>query len=462
MKQIIYLGLLGFSFSAVGQTIEVPSGTPLTVQGNLNMPTGFSIQYNAQNYIKAPNTGSNSVYMGLESGNTGAGINNAFIGHQAGKANTGGGNAFLGAQAGSNNTSGAANVFVGYQAGITNTTGTGNLYLGQQSGANSNGSYNLFMGNGSGNGNTAGTGNTAIGDGVFFKNTTGGENVSIGRYAGYHNVTGSNNTFIGVAASPPNGTGALNNATAIGYNSVVSASNAMILGNTSVNVGIGNSAPQNKLEITKGTAHQSGLRFTNLTSSSPASATNQTKVLSVNSSGDVILVSTNASAREGVAENFWQRKGSFLQSTQDDAVIIGSSTRTPAGYKLFVEQGILTEKVKVAVKNTADWSDYVFASDYKLKSLSEVERFIKANKHLPGMPSAEEMVQKGNDLHQTDAKLLAQIEQVVLHSIELEKANNAQKSQIEQLQQEKQQTEQRLQSQIDDLKKLVNQLVEKK
>jgi hypothetical protein len=51
------------------------------------------------------------------------------------------------------------------------------------------------------------------------------------------------------------------------------------------NVGIGAAAPANKLEITQGTAGNSGLRFTNLTSAS---------VLSTNASGDIIAAITNA------------------------------------------------------------------------------------------------------------------------------------------------------------------------
>ncbi len=54
------------------------------------------------------------------------------------------------------------------------------------------------------------------------------------------------------------------------------------------NVGIGTTTPANKLEITQGTAGNSGLRFTNLTSSSSAS-TSASKVLGLNNTGDVIL-----------------------------------------------------------------------------------------------------------------------------------------------------------------------------
>ncbi len=65
------------------------------------------------------------------------------------------------------------------------------------------------------------------------------------------------------------------------------------------NVGIGTTAPANKLEITQGTAGNSGLRFTNLNSSSTAS-TSSSKVLALNSTGDVIL--TNVPGTQNIVD----------------------------------------------------------------------------------------------------------------------------------------------------------------
>jgi hypothetical protein len=79
--------------------------------------------------------------------------------------------------------------------------------------------------------------------------------------------------------------------------------------------------------------------------------------------------------------------------------------------------------VKVAVKSTADWRDNVLQDDYKLRSIEEVESFIKQNKHLPGVPSAQEMVQNGNDLQKTDAILLEKVEEMMLYLIDLKKQN---------------------------------------
>ena len=168
----------------------------------------------------------------------------------------------------------------------------------------------------------------------------------------------------------------------------------------------------------------------------------------------MILASSNGSARVG-AES-WTIAGESLQNANAGSVIIGQGVKkTPVGYKLFVEEGILTEKIKVAVKNTDDWSDKVFESDYPLRRLWEVENFIKANKHLPGVPSAQQMVEQGNDLHKTDAKLLEKIEELTLYSIQLEKANQALRQQQQKDNQQQQQVNQQQQREIDELKRLI-------
>jgi hypothetical protein len=364
-----------------------------------------------------------NVFLGNRTGSQNTtGSLNVFSGSQAGFTNTtGSSNVFVGDRAGFLNTIGGSNTFIGNLAGYNNISGQANMFLGPQAGSNSTtGNYNVFLGNASGNANTTGSDNTALGAGSASQNTTGVRNTFIGEYAGFNSQTGNENTFIGFGTKAGNTNPTnLNNATAIGANAMVSQSNSIVLG-AGANVGIGTSAPQNKLEVTQGTANQSGLRLTNLTSNSPASALNRTKFLTVNELGDVILASSNGSARLGA--ELWEANGSFLKNLNQAGVIIGSNvSKTPAGYKLFVEDGILTEKVKVAVKSSSDWSDYVFDANYRLKTLPEVEQYINANKHLPGVPSAKEMVEQGNDLHKTDAKLLEKIEELTLYMINVQK-----------------------------------------
>lgn len=90
-------------------------------------------------------------------------------------------------------------------------------------------------------------------------------------------------------------------------------------------------------------------------------------------------------------------------------------------------------KSKGNVVDTSNWSDYVFADDYKLASLAEVEAHIKEKKHLPGVPSEAEVVANGLDLGKMSAVQMAQIEQLMLHVIELNKQVRAQGEEIRQL-----------------------------
>ncbi len=97
---------------------------------------------------------------------------------------------------------------------------------------------------------------------------------------------------------------------------------------------------------------------------------------------------------------------------------VGIGTDNPGDSKLAVNGTIKTQKVYV----TADsWSDFVFEDTYELRELSEVEKYIKENKHLPDVPSKEEVVKNGVELGEMDAVLLQKIEELTLYMIELEK-----------------------------------------
>ena len=209
------------------------------------------------------------------------------------------------------------------------------------------------------------------------------------------------------------------------------------------------------MHITAGVANQSGVRLENLTSNSPASG-NASKFLIVDGNGYVYLANYASGAREAASEGLWQRKGQFLQSLQGESIVIGSNvSRTPPGYKLFVEDGILTERVRVAVKTTADWSDNVFAPAYRLPTVAEVARYIQQNKHLPGVPSAAEMVERGNDLHQTNVLLLGKIEELMLYTIQLEKDNREQAAKLKTM-------EKKHEQELAEIKQLLRDVIKRK
>ena len=122
----------------------------------------------------------------------------------------------------------------------------------------------------------------------------------------------------------------------------------------------------------------------------------------------------------------------LLNILYDGKVLIGTGVLHQKGtggyfstneYKLFVETGILTEKVKVATVGSAHWADYVFEDDYCLNTIEDVAEFVEANNHLPNVPSAKDVEENGIEMVQMDATLLRQVEELWLHTIELNEDN---------------------------------------
>jgi hypothetical protein len=99
-----------------------------------------------------------------------------------------------------------------------------------------------------------------------------------------------------------------------------------------------------------------------------------------------------------------------------------SSTITAyAGYKLFVQGGILTDEVRVKLSASGTWADYVFAKDYKLPSIKEVEAFIAKNNHLPNVPSAKQVQEEGINVAQMATIQQEKIEELMLYIIKQDK-----------------------------------------
>ena len=96
---------------------------------------------------------------------------------------------------------------------------------------------------------------------------------------------------------------------------------------------------------------------------------------------------------------------------------VGIGTTSPIE-KLEVNGTIRSKKVKV---EATGWPDYVFSKGYELRTLNELEQFIKANKRLPEVPSAHEIEVNGLDLGEMDGTLLKKVEELTLYLIEQNK-----------------------------------------
>jgi len=105
-----------------------------------------------------------------------------------------------------------------------------------------------------------------------------------------------------------------------------------------------------------------------------------------------------------------------------------SSDTIANGYDLTVGGRIICEEVKVKAQN--NWPDYVFDRDYELMTLSQVNKFIEDNGHLPGVPSAAEVSNQGRNVGEMQRILLEKIEEITIHLIRLEEENRNLKSKI--------------------------------
>lgn len=328
------------------------------------------------NYIGTPT----NVDINFKIGTQKAGLIDATSGTQ---------NMFMGFESGQNNSAtGSSNTGYGYQAlkGGASITGNSNVGLGARTLSSlTSGNANLAIGTGALNLNTSGANNLAIGSSSLKKITTGSENVGLGSFSLTESVIGKQNIAIGSSALYNNTN---DGNVAIGYASGYSS----IAGTKNVFIGF-----------------QAGYSETGSNKLYISNSNSATPLLKGEFDNKNLKINLGAS-----------------KSTTVGFLAVGNFETTFAmptnnSYRLIVQDGIITEKIKVAVKGTPDWADYVFEPSYQLMPLDKVESFVKENKHLPNVPSAEDLVKNGLDVSQTSAKLMEKIEELTLYMIELNK-----------------------------------------
>ncbi|OGS06894.1 MAG: hypothetical protein A2270_00465, partial [Elusimicrobia bacterium RIFOXYA12_FULL_51_18] len=174
-------------------------------RGTSNTFVGFQAGY--KDTLASSNT-----FVGAYAGyNESTGYANAFFGYYAGGTNTtASANSFVGWYAGGSNQTGSSNVFMGYNAGRTNVSGVGNVFLGQSAGYANTASYNVFLGYNAGYNNSSGKENSFLGTQAGVGTTTGGNNTFVGYRAALSNTTGSTNTIVGYMAGYFTQTGSAN------------------------------------------------------------------------------------------------------------------------------------------------------------------------------------------------------------------------------------------------------------
>lgn len=119
--------------------------------------------------------------------------------------------------------------------------------------------------------------------------------------------------------------------------------------------------------------------------------------------------------------------GYFNGTTYATTLRVGTQDAA-TGYIISVGGKIITEEVRVELE--ANWPDYVFEKNHNLMSLDELDKFIVENKHLPNMPSACEVEEKGHHLGEVQVKLVEKTEENTLYILQLKKEIEELKNEI--------------------------------
>jgi trimeric autotransporter adhesin len=242
------LGNTGTTNTAVGGNAlrSSNSGTANSAFGNSSLYFNTTGYYNTalgSFSLRLNTTGYSNTASGFASLNSNTtGYSNTVSGSYSLYLNTtGNDNTASGSNSLRSNTTGNDNTASGSNSLYKNTTGKNNTASGNYSlHNNTDGINNTAFGNSSLNTNRSGTDNTAIGYSSLDYNLAGSYNVAVGSHSGQSapGLGGINNyncTFLGsFSGMPGTTTGALTNATAIGYGTIVNASNKVVIGNTSV------------------------------------------------------------------------------------------------------------------------------------------------------------------------------------------------------------------------------------
>jgi hypothetical protein len=185
------------------------------------------------------------------------------------------------------------------------------------------------------------------------------------------------------------------------------------------NVGIGIQQPLSKLHVYESSNNPATVMVGNNSGNVKIGVDGVHAI--INSGQDLMInYNTNANVTVGGEQsgNFTTLHNTFLAMNNGK---VGIGTVTPREL-LTVKGKILSEEnIVVLDANISNYPDYVFLDNYKLLKIDEVEKYIKVNKHLPEIPTIENVKNEGIKLAEMNMLLLKKIEELYLYIIELKK-----------------------------------------
>ncbi len=447
MKHFSALSIfLALSCAATAQSWNVTGNSGTTTSNFVGNTDSVALIFRTNDLERAritPNGGNlllgvtvNAGYKLDVNGNIRVATNAIINGYTIGRPGNVDGNMIFGANVLPNITTGTRNIAMGANAGRYNKTGSNNVAIGHEAmshvddtamiGGTAVGNSTRttsYYGSAFGSSAMAGLYGTAIGSSA---SSSGQSTVALGRLS---EASQLGTVALGAEAKSKH-TGGIT----IGFGLQTTAPYQLLIGNAVAGAGI------RDVYIGGGITQQYASNYAPLTiQPTGQSGTNQT--------GQTIRIATGKGTGTGTSGDIYfmtsvpRSSGDTLQNIATAMILKGSTGNvgigtikvTDTAYKLFVEKGIRTRKIKVDISS---WPDYVFDEQYKLQNLAELENYIQKNKHLPEVPSAQEVEREGVNLGDNQAILLKKIEELTLHLIEMDKRAIEMDKRVQQLEKE--------------------------
>ncbi|WP_153399321.1 autotransporter outer membrane beta-barrel domain-containing protein [Chryseobacterium vaccae] len=310
--------------------------------------------------------------------------------------------------------------FIFYNIGTPGMVWDKNLFFGGGT-DNTTTTNNVAFGMGTLTQVTGGGGNTAFGNNALSSFSNGLCNVAVGFNSMRHTDSGNYNTALGMNALEYFKQGLGN----IGVGNSAIGSGSLI---GDFNVAVGTSALR---YINSGNYNTiiGGESFRSLAKGSYNINIGHANARLITSGSNNIIIGNFITTYNATSPENELNIGNWIVGNNGTIGIGQFSTQLPADgistdgakYKLFVKDGIRTERVKVDISASNGWADYVFAKDYKLMPLKELDHFISINGHLPEVPTTEEAIKNGIELKEMNILLLKKVEELTLYTLEQEK-----------------------------------------
>ncbi|WP_299453556.1 cell surface protein [uncultured Microscilla sp.] len=148
--------------------------------------------------------------------------------------------------------------------------------------------------------------------------------------------------------------------------------------------------------------------------------------------GKVGVGTTNPDAKFHIAGDMKATSGSFSSNlTAANGTFNSNLTAAKGTFSGDLNaSNIIANRVRL---NVGTFPDYVFAKDYDLMPLEQVEAYIKAHQHLPKVPAAAKVIKEGMDVGQINVLLMEKVEELTLHLIEQNKQMKAMQQRLQKL-----------------------------